>query len=67
MTPSQAIEALIARGMSEKSIAVAAHSSQPVINRIKRGEIKRTNYELGVRLVGLASAEPLSDKPNQSN
>lgn len=53
MTPSEAITALLARGMTEAAIGVAVGARQSTINRIKRGDMI-PNWETGKALVDLA-------------
>lgn len=54
MTPSEAIEKLRAAGRSEQSIAAAVATSQPTINRIRKGQ--EPNYALGKALIDLAGS-----------
>ncbi len=61
MTPSAAINALIANGMSETAIGEAVGARQNTINRIKRG-VMVPNWETGQKLVALAlSSIPASN------
>lgn len=53
MTPSEAITALLARGMTEAAIGDAVGARQSTINRIKRGDMI-PNWETGKALVDLA-------------
>lgn len=59
MTPTEAILKLKAHGMTEAAIAAAASTTQPTINRIKKG--KDPFYALGRKLVAMALVLP--DKP----
>ena len=61
MNPSQAIEALLGLPeWTEVRIAEAVGTTQPTINRIKRGASPA--YQTGAAIVALAGKE-LSDKP----
>lgn len=55
MTPSDAILALLARGMTETAIGEKVGSRQSVINRIKR-QVMNPNWALGAALVSLEIA-----------
>ena len=57
MTPSEAIQLLLARGMTESAIGAAVGARQSTINRIKTGGML-PNWETGQKLVLLA-AEPM--------
>jgi predicted transcriptional regulator len=57
MTPTEAVLALLANGQTEASIAKAVETTQPTINRIRRGA-SQPNYALGKALVDLAEALP---------
>lgn len=52
MNPTNAVDLLISQKWSEKRIADEVGTSQPTINRIKRGSA--TTYELGAKLISLA-------------
>lgn len=53
MNPSDAIETLMAGGMTERSIAAELNVNQATINRIRRQVVQPT-YETGAALVALA-------------
>lgn len=53
MNPSDAIETLMADGMTERSIAAELNVNQATINRIRRQVVQPT-YETGKALVDLA-------------
>ena len=57
MSPSEAIAALVASGLTETAIALTAKTTQPTINKIRRGAMK-PNYEVGKALVDMAEALP---------
>lgn len=61
MTPTDAVLALLANGHTEASIAKAVETTQPTINRIRRGA-SQPNYALGKALVDLAEALPPVDE-----
>lgn len=52
MSPSQAIEHLIAQGMTEQAIASKAGTTQSTVNRIRHGQ--QPSFDLGKSLVELA-------------
>ncbi|WP_312321282.1 hypothetical protein [Stenotrophomonas sp.] len=54
MNPSDAIETLMASGMTERSIAAELNVNQATINRIRRQVVQPT-YETGKALVDLAA------------
>lgn len=54
MSPSDAIELLIAAGLTETVIGQKVGAQQSTINRIRRGQMT-PNYDLGKALVDLAS------------
>lgn len=54
MNPSDAIESLMAGGMTERSIAAELNVNQATINRIRRQVVQPT-YETGRALVELAA------------
>lgn len=55
MKPSEAIELLIASGMTEAAIGAAVGARQPTINRIKRGQMQPA-WTVGHALVETAKA-----------
>jgi len=59
MKPSEAIEKLIAAGMTEAAIGQAVDCRQSTINKIKHGMVP--NWETGKALVDLAAALPAND------
>lgn len=66
MTPSQAIQSLLDAGCTEAGIAKAVGTSQPTINRIKKGSAPR--YEVGARLMALTPEEVMAipEQPERS-
>lgn len=60
MNPSDAILKLRESGMSEQVIAAAVHTSQPTINRIRRGKVE-PGYVLGSKLVAMATLLPAAN------
>lgn len=56
MNPSDAIETLMADGMTERAIAAALNVHQATINRIRRQKVQPT-YETGKALVELAAKQ----------
>lgn len=60
MNPSQAITALLGRGMTESAIGQAVGVSQGTINKIKRGDMV-PNWETGKALVDLATQPAAND------
>jgi len=50
------IKQLQATGYTETQIAEVARTSQPTINRLKKGVVLDPGYELGRRLVALRDA-----------
>lgn len=65
MTPSEAVQILSASGLSEAAIATAAGTSQPSINRIKRGAVS-PGYQVGKALVALAKKANNKRRTNES-
>lgn len=64
MNPAQAITALLERAdWTEVRIAAAVGTTQPTVNRIKRGA--SPSYQVGTALVALAAHEGLLDEPSQ--
>ena len=62
MNPAQAITALLERpDWTEVRIAVAVGTTQPTVNRIKRGA--SPSYQVGAALVALAAQEGLLSEP----
>lgn len=57
MTPTEAVHALLASGHTENTIAAAVSTTQPTINRIRRGAMV-PNYTLGKALVDMAAQLP---------
>jgi hypothetical protein len=55
MTPQSAVIDLVAAGWTEARIAAAVSTTQPTINRIKRGGQRTCNFELGQALTELAA------------
>ena len=53
MKPSEAIEKLLAAGMTEAAIGLAVDCRQSTVNRIKRGDMI-PNWETGKALIDLA-------------
>lgn len=51
MKPSEAIAALIERGLTEAAIAAQVGTTQSTINRIRRGQ--QPSYDLGKALIEL--------------
>jgi len=58
MTPSAAIEHLIATGMTEKAIGASVGAGQSTINRIRHGRMQPT-WGVGDKLVRLAKSKPI--------
>lgn len=56
MEPQEAAEILNGLSWSDQRIADAISSSQPVINRIRRGE-RRATFDVGNALIALAKKE----------
>lgn len=56
MTPTEAAKLLHLLDWSDQAIAIKVVSSQPVINRIRRGE-RDAPYHLGNAIVALAKKE----------
>jgi IS30 family transposase len=54
MSPSDAIELLIAAGLTETVIGQKVGAQQSTINRIRRGQMT-PNYDVGKALVDLAT------------
>lgn len=65
MSPSSAIEALVASGLTEAQIGSAVGARQSTINRIRRGK-QKPNYDVGAALVRLAEELPANDEPPQA-
>lgn len=65
MNPSDAIHKLRESGMSEEVIAAAVHTSQPTINRIKRGKVE-PGYVLGSKLVAMATLLPVASDDDRA-
>lgn len=61
MTPAQAVEALISKGLTESGIACLAGVRQSTVNRIKRGRMQ-PSYDIGKALVDLAAKVNKQDK-----
>lgn len=53
MNPSDAIAVLRSSGLTEAAIARAVNTTQPSINRIRRGRMS-PSYDLGKALIDLA-------------
>jgi len=51
---NQVVEKLIQSGLTESEIASRVGSSQPSINRIRRGKQKNVGYQLGDALLKLS-------------
>jgi transcriptional regulator with XRE-family HTH domain len=60
---NEIVEKLIQSGMTESEIAAKVGSSQPSINRIRRGKQKNVGYSLGDALLTLL-AERCPDRPS---
>ena len=54
MTPSEAVQKLVIRGMSEAAIGEAVGAGQSTINRIRRGDTKSPSWDVGQKLIALA-------------
>lgn len=65
MTPTEAVHALLASGQSETDIAKAAGTTQPTVNRIRRGAMT-PSYPIGKVLVDLALALPGQTKADEA-
>jgi len=62
----QSIHELIAAGYSEEQIAAHAGTTQPSINRIKRGK-QKPGYEIGVAIVAMRDAHcPISGESEKA-
>lgn len=66
MTPSAAIEALIASGLTEVGIGEAVGARQSTINRIRRNK-QKANWDVGAALVAMAEALPANDDQPQQD
>lgn len=57
MTPTEAVHTLLAAGLSETDIAKRVGTTQPTVNRIRRGAMT-PSYPMGKALVDLAQSLP---------
>lgn len=55
ISPQQAVKALVKAKWSEARIAKAVGTSQPTIHRLKHGAQKRVAFDIGTKLVAIAS------------
>lgn len=60
MTPATAIQTLLASGWTEAKIAAEVGTTQPTINRIKRGATP--SYDVGAAVVALAQTAPAAQE-----
>ncbi|MFL9582395.1 helix-turn-helix domain-containing protein [Stenotrophomonas sp. AB1(2024)] len=56
MDPSTAIDRLRNAGLTDQAIGTAVGAHQSTINRIRNGDTKQPNYEVGRALVVLAES-----------
>lgn len=63
MTPTEAVHLLLASGQNETDIAKAVGTTQPTVNRIRRGAMT-PSYPMGKALVDLAQALP--EQPSEA-
>lgn len=64
MTPTEAVHALLERGISETKIAKAVGCTQVTINRLKRGVTADCNFVLGEKLIEYAMSVTSGLLPN---
>ncbi|MDT3467913.1 hypothetical protein [Stenotrophomonas maltophilia] len=55
LSPQQAVQVLVKAKWSEARIAKAVGTSQPTIHRLKRGTQKSVAFEVGTKLVAIAT------------
>lgn len=61
MDPSKAIDLLRKAGLTDQAIADFVGAHQSTINRIRNGDTKQPNYEVGRALVQLAESMALEE------